>query len=61
MLIMEPQPADWTIAEQQFRGGAPSGQRKLLAAINEIRPQYRLVWTFRAPIFLTPIHLLVRN
>ena len=50
--------AQW---EHDFRAGQPSGQRDLVAAIEEIVKSYRLIDTLRMPGSGRPVRIYVRE
>src|SRR5262249_25488946 len=60
IVYMEISPAVFAELEKDFRGGKPSGQRKLVAAVESLVQDYRLVATYTAPGENLPIKVWVR-
>lgn len=61
VLIYGPLPKAWLLGEEAFwRNGQPSGQRDIIAAVETLAREYRLVRTFRLLPFGYPVYVYVR-
>jgi hypothetical protein len=61
IVYARPSEADLESEEAMWRGGRPSGQRDLIAALDRIVAGYRLAGTYRLQEDDTPIRLYVRS
>jgi len=60
VLIYAPRPQTLAREERYWRGGKPSGQRDLIAAVETLGREYRLVQTFKLYPVGDPVYVYVR-